>query len=132
MKRVFTVGVYDVLHIGHVKLFERARNLGDHLTVAVQDGDYVLKYKPDAKMVYSTDERVYMVHSVRFVDEVVLYKDVDSIVKEVDFDIFAVGPDQQHPGFQAAMRWCRENGREVIVLPRTEGFSSTKLREGIN
>ncbi len=132
MKRVFTVGVYDVLHIGHVKLFERARALGDHLTVAVQDGDYVQKYKPDAKMVYTTDERVYMVHSVRFVDDVVLYKDVDNIVKEVEFDIFAVGPDQQHTGFQSAMNWCRENGREVVTLPRTEGISSTKLREGIN
>lgn len=132
MKRVFTVGVYDVLHIGHVKLFERARALGDHLTVAVQDGDYVQKYKPDAKMVYTTDERLYMVHSVRFVDDVVLYKDVDNIVKEVEFDIFAVGPDQQHTGFQSAMNWCRENGREVVTLPRTEGISSTKLREGIN
>ena len=132
MKRVFTVGVYDVLHIGHVKLFERARALGDHLIVAVQDGDYVLKYKPDAKMVYTTSERMYMVRSVRFVDDVVLYKDVDTIVKEVDFDVFAVGPDQQHTGFLAAMRWCRENGREIVTLPRTEGISSTKLREGIN
>ena len=132
MKRVFTVGVYDVLHIGHVKLFERARALGDYLIVAVQDGDYVRKYKPEAKMLYTTDERVYMVGAVRYVDEVVLYRDVDSIVREVDFDVFAVGPDQQHAGFQAAMKWCREHGREVVTLPRTDGISSTQLRQGIN
>ena len=49
MKRVFTVGVYDLLHIGHVELFRRAREIGNHLTVAVQSSDVVLKYKPESR-----------------------------------------------------------------------------------
>jgi len=132
MKKIFTVGVYDLLHIGHIKLFEHAKQLGNHLIVAVQDADVVLRYKPNAKMVYSTNERIYMVRSIRYVDDVIVYRDVDTIVKEVDFDVFAVGPDQNHAGFQAAIQWCRDHGREVVVIPRTDGISSTQLREGLD
>lgn len=128
--KVLTVGVYDLLHIGHINLFRNARNLGDSLTVAVQESEVVLKYKPEAKLVYNTDERLYMVHSIRYVDEVITYRDVDEIVKQVDFDIFATGPDQTHPGFQRAFQWCREHGKQVVVVPRTEGISSTLLRAG--
>ena len=132
MKRVFTVGVYDLLHIGHVELFRRAKEIGDYLIVAVQCSDVVLKYKPESRLVYSTEERMYMVMSIRYVDCVVEYRDVDKIVEEVEFDVFVVGPDQCHEGFQRAMSWCREHGREVVVLPRTEGISSSWLKERIH
>ena len=60
IKRVLTVGVYDFIHIGHVNLFCRAKGLGDLLIVAVQESDYVSKFKPSANLVYSTEERMYM------------------------------------------------------------------------
>ena len=129
MKKVLTFGVYDMLHIGHMLLFKRAKALGDHLTVAVQDGDCILKYKPEAKMVYTTEERLYMVSAIRYVDEVVTYRDVDVDIQDIDFDVFAVGEDQKHAGFQRAMQWCRDHSKEVVVLTRTEGISSTMLRE---
>ena len=129
MKRVFTVGVYDLLHIGHINLFKKARALGDELTVAVQSDECILKYKPGTKMVNSTDERLFMVSSIRYVDHVVIYDDVDEIVKHVVFDIFAKGPDQTHEGFQRASQWCLDHGKQVVVIPRTEGISSTMLRE---
>lgn len=131
MKKILTVGVYDLLHIGHVEVFRRARRYGDYLIVAVQDSDVILKYKPEAKMLYSTEERCYMVKAVRYVDEVVVYRGVDDIVKEVDFDVFIKGPDQQHEGFKRAVAWCEANGKEVITLPRTEGISSSWLKETI-
>lgn len=129
MKKVLTFGVYDMLHIGHMLLFKRAKALGDYLIVAVQDGDCILKYKPGTEMVYSTDERLYMVSTIRYVDEVVTYRDVDVDIKDIDFDVFAVGEDQKHAGFQRAIQWCRDNGKEVVVLTRTEGISSTMLRQ---
>ncbi len=129
MKKVLTFGVYDMLHIGHMLLFKRAKALGDYLIVAVQDGDCILKYKPGTEMVYSTDERLYMVSTIRYVDEVVTYRDVDVDIKDIDFDVFAVGEDQKHAGFQRAIQWCRDNGKEVVVLTRTEGISSTMLRD---
>ncbi len=104
MKTVLTVGVYDMLHIGHILLFEHAKELGDKLIVAVQDGDYIQKYKPGVKMVYSTEERMYMVRSIKFVDEVVVYRDVDKDIQNIYFDVFAKGPDQTHAGFQRAAK----------------------------
>lgn len=133
MKTILTFGVYDMLHIGHILLFKHAKELYPNeecrLIVAVQDSDSILKYKPGTKMVYSTEERLYMVSTIRYVDEVMTYKDVDTDIQTIQFDVFAKGPDQVHQGFQNAMEWCKKNGKEVVVIPRTEGISSSMLRE---
>ena len=133
MKTILTFGIYDMLHIGHILLFKHAKELFPNeecsLIVAVQDGDFILKYKPGTKMVYSTEERLFMVSSIRWVDKVVTYKDVDVDIQKICFDVFAKGPDQQHAGFQRAVEWCKANDKEVVVIPRTEGISSTILRE---
>ena len=128
MKTVLTVGVYDLLHIGHIELFRKSRALGDRLVVAVQDSEYVKLFKPEANLVYSTEERCYMVKAIRYVDDVVVYTSADKIVHEVDFDIFAKGPDQNHEAFQKAEAYFRENGKQVVVLPRTKGISSSELK----
>ena len=116
-----------MLHIGHILLFKHAKECGDHLIVAVQDGECILKYKPGTNVVYSTEERLYMVSTIRYVDEVVTYKDVDVDIRNIDFDVFAKGPDQCHAGFRRAEQWCKAHGKEVVVIPRTEGISSSLL-----
>ena len=128
-RTILTVGVYDMLHIGHILLFKRAKELGDKLIVAVQDSDVILKYKPGTRMVYTTEERIFMVSTIKYVDEVIVYRDVDIDIQNIDFDVFAKGPDQIHEGFQRAVKWCEEHHKEVIVIPRTEGISSTMLRD---
>ena len=127
-KKVLTVGVYDLLHKGHVELYRRAKGLGDYLIVAAQDGDFILKYKPNAQVMNSTEDRKYMIKSIRYVDEVISYTDVDKIVQEVDFDIFVTGPDQCHSGFLRAINWCEDHGKEHIVLSRTDGISSSEIK----
>lgn len=133
MITILTFGVYDMLHIGHILLFKHIKELFPNqeckLIVAVQDGDSILKYKPGTKMVYSTEERMFMVSAVRWVDEVVIYNDVDIDIQKIDFDVFAKGPDQRHVGFQKAVAWCETNGKRVVTIPRTEGISSSMLRE---
>ena len=130
-KKVLTVGVYDLIHKGHIELYRRAKGLGDYLIVAAQDGDFILKYKPTAKVLNSTEDRKYMIKSIRYVDEVITYTDVDKIVQEVDFDVFVTGPDQCHDGFQRAIGWCEANGKEHIILGRTDGVSSSELKAKI-
>lgn len=127
--KVLTVGVYDILHIGHILMFKHAREYGDRLVVAVQESDYVLKYKPNAKLIYDTNERLFMVGAVKYVDEVITYRNVDEIVKNVMFDVFAVGPDQNHAGFQKAIEWVQKHNKKVVTIPRTEGVSSSILRD---
>lgn len=128
MKTVLTFGVFDILHIGHVLLFMRARELGDRLIVAVQHDDSILKYKPETQIVNSIEKRLFMVESLRYVDEVVTYNDVDEDIQTIDFNLLVVGGDQNHSGFQRAMEWCRTNGKEVVQLSRTEGISSSQMR----
>ena len=130
-RKVMTVGVYDLLHKGHVELYRRAKGLGDYLIVAAQDGDFILKYKPTAQVMNSTEDRKYMIKAIRYVDEVITYTDVDKIVQEVDFDVFVTGPDQIHAGFQRAIQWCEEHGKDHIVLGRTDGISSSELKAKI-
>ena len=131
MKRVLTFGVYDLLHLGHIKLFEHAKMYGDELIVAVQSGDYIKKYKPLSETYYSTEDRLYMVSSIKYVDRVIMYEDVDAAICNIDFDVFVKGPDQIHQGFQNAELWCLNNGKQVVTLPRTEDISSTLLKSSV-
>ena len=128
MKKVLTVGVFDYFHLGHLRLFERAKKLGDYLIVAVQDGEFILKYKPDANVLYDTQQRVDLVRALRVVDDVIVYENVDETIQKVDFDIFAIGGDQVHAGFQRAVKWCREHGKEVVRLERTPGICSSAIK----
>ena len=129
MIKVLTVGVYDYFHLGHLRLFENAKELGDYLIVAVQDVDFILKTKPNAKILYTTEQRKELVGALRVVDEVVGYTDVDAIVKMIDFDVFAIGEDQNHEGFQKAVEWCKEKGKKIVRMRRTPGISSSDIKQ---
>ena len=132
MKKVITVGVFDYFHLGHLRLFENAKKLGDYLIVAVQEGDCILKTKPDANVLYTTQQRIDLVRALRVVDEVMTYQDVDTTLPKVDFDIFAIGEDQTHAGFRRAVKWCEENGKEVVRLPRTPGICSSEIKKQLD
>lgn len=130
---VLTVGVFDLLHYGHFELFRRAKELageGGLLTVAVQEDSVVTKYKPQARLVYDWATREKMISALRYVDKVVPYVDIDESIKHIDFDVFAIGGDQVHAGFQRAVQWCEAHGKKVIRLSRTDGISSSQIREG--
>jgi len=129
-KKILTVGVYDLIHKGHVELFRKAKSLGDSLTVCVQDGDWVTRYK-ECQLLNTTAERCFMVASIRYVDNVEVYTDVYDTIKNLDFDVFVTGPDQCHEGFKNAITWCLEHGKEHVVIGRTEGISSSELKAKI-
>ena len=132
MTKVLTVGVYDYFHLGHLRLFKNARKLGDYLIVAVQDGNFILKTKPDAKVLYTTEQRKELVGALRVVDEVVTYTDIDVTIKNIDFDVFAIGEDQNHYGFQRAIKWCNEHGKRVVRMKRTPGICSSGIKRRLS
>lgn len=131
MKKVVTFGVYDYFHLGHLRLFKKAKALGDWLIVAVQEENCILKTKPNAQIMYTTQERQELVAALRVVDEVVTYTDVDETIKTLDFDIFAIGEDQNHAGFQRAIDWCNQNGKEVVRMKRTPGICSSEIKNSV-
>ena len=134
MKKVLTAGVFDYFHLGHLRFLEQAREQGDYLIVAVQDGECTKMYKPDQALFYSTEERMEMVSAIRFVDEVIEYKHINAeTIGELgaDFDVYCLGEDHVGPRFDAIERWCKNHGKEVARLKRTPGVSSTELRADV-
>lgn len=128
-KKVLTVGVFDFFHLGHLNVLEAAKKLGDYLIVAVHDDKLNIK---GVEFLYSLEDRMRIIDSLKCVDEVISYERVDTLLKKTKFDIFAYGPDQNHQYFQKAFEWCRQNNKELVMLNRTEGISSTRIREIIS
>lgn len=131
-KTAITFGVFDLLHFGHFELFRRIRELvGENgkVYVMLQIDEMIEKYKPGCKSVYDFATRQKMIETLRTVDKAIPYDVVGvDAVKDIGFDILVVGPEHTNERFQLLFKWCAENGKEVITLPRTDGISTTKLK----
>lgn len=129
MKKILTFGVFDYFHLGHLRLFKQCKNYAEYLIVAVQEEEWVLKYKPSAKMLYTTEERVEIIQSLSVVDEVCVYETVSvQTIEKIDFDILALGEDHTGKRFDEVEKWCERNNKAVVRLKRTEGISSTMIK----
>lgn len=126
MKKVLTVGVFDFFHLGHLNMLEQAKEHGDYIIVAVHDDKLNTK---GVDFLYSLEDRMRFVENIGFVDKVISYERVDTLMGKVDFDAFMHGPDQDHKYFKKAFKWCKDNEKELVVSKRTKGISSTRLRK---
>lgn len=130
MKKIITFGVYDYFHLGHLRLFKQCKEHGDYLIVAVQEGDFILKYKPEAKVLYSTAERLEMISALKIVDEVITYEVISpDFLSNIDFDVLALGEDHVAERWQKSAEWCLANGKEVVRLKRTQGICSSDIKK---
>lgn len=125
MKKIITYGTYDLLHQGHINLLRRAKELGDYLIVGVTSDSFD-RDRGKLNVRNNVLERVEAVKATGFADEVIiedyLGQKIDDIQK-YDIDIFAIGSDWKGK-FDYLSEYC-----QVVYLPRTEGISSTMLRE---
>ena len=122
--KILTFGVFDYFHIGHLNLFKQCKQHADYLIVAVQDGNFI-KYKPNAKILYSTSQLVEIIQSLRIVDEVIIYQSFTPItLSKIDFDILALGEDHIGTRFSEVEEWCIKNNKKVIRLKRTPGIKN--------
>lgn len=129
MKKILTFGVYDYFHLGHLRLFKQCKKHADYLIVAAQNGKYIKKFKPDASILYSTDERVEILEALRIVDQVIVYDTVCvETLEKIDFDILALGEDHIGARFDEITNWCNENGKTVVRLKRTPGIASSEIK----
>lgn len=109
------------------------KKIADYLIVAVQNEEYVLKYKPSARMLYSTEERVKILEGLRVVDEVYVYETVcPRTLEQIDFDILALGEDHRGGRFDEVVEWCNSHDKKVVRLKRTEGISSTIIKDKVD
>ena len=125
MTRVITYGTYDLLHQGHINLLRRAKELGDYLIVGVTSDSFD-RGRGKLNVRNNVLERVESVRATGFADEIIiedyLGQKIDDI-QRYDVDVFAIGSDWEGK-FDYLKEYC-----EVVYLPRTEGISSTQLRE---
>lgn len=132
MTKILTFGVYDYFHLGHLRLFKQCKEHADYLIVAIQNGDYILKYKPDAKVLYTTEERLEIIKELRLVDEVMVYDSLSiETLEKIDFDILALGEDHKGDRFNIAEEWCKKNNKKVVRLKRTPGICSSEIKKNI-
>ena len=133
MTKILTFGVYDYFHLGHLRLFKQCKEHADYLVVAVQDGEFIKKFKPEAKVLYSTEERVEILEGLRDVDKVVVYETVGvSALERIDFDILALGEDHRGGRFDEVENWCNEHGKKVVRLKRTPGICSSEIKNTLS
>ncbi len=132
-KTAITFGVFDLLHFGHFELFRHIRELvGENgkVYVMLQIDESIAKYKPGCRSVYDFETRRKMIETLRTVDKAIAYDAVGvEAVKDIPFDVLVVGPEHTNERFQRLFKWCSAHGKAVVTLPRTEGISTSLLKE---
>ena len=128
MKRILTYGTFDLLHYGHIRLLQRAKALGDYLIVALSTDEFnEIKGK---KAYHNYETRKKMLEAIRYVDLVIPEQNWEqkiSDVKRYEVDIVVMGSDWAGSDkFDYLQDYC-----EVVYLDRTEGISTTKIKEDL-
>jgi len=127
MKTVITYGTFDLFHVGHLRLLQRAKSLGDRLIVAVSTDDFnSIKGK---KSIIPFEQRAEIVSNVKCVHLVIpemSWEQKLEDIKKYGVDIFVMGDDWKGK-FDNLKEYC-----QVVYLPRTEGISSSQIRETLS
>lgn len=126
LRRVLTYGTYDLLHYGHVRLLQRAAELGDYLIVALSTDEFNATKGKDS--FYSYEVRREMLESIRYVDLVIPEERWEQKADDVEryhVDVVVMGSDWEgDPRFESLRDRC-----EVVYLDRTQGISTTDVKK---
>ena len=126
----FTSGVFDLFHIGHLNVLKNSKSYCDKLVVAVST-DELVGYK-NKKAVIPFEERFAIISSIKYVDEVVVQKDLNKfkLWEQVKFDVMFVGDDWKGtPSWIEYEKKFKNIGVDVIYFPYTKGTSSTLINQ---
>lgn len=127
MRVGITFGTFDLLHVGHINILERAKQVCDYLVVGVST-DQLSMAKKDVPPVYSQDERLKIVSSLRVVDYAFFEESLEQkpeYIRRFNADVLVMGQDWAGK-FDHLREMC-----EVLYLPRTPHISTTQVRAEI-
>ena len=133
-KKGYTAGVFDMFHIGHLNILKKAKEQCDYLVVAVTTDELCQKRKNKLPIINFKD-RVEIVKSIRYVDEVVAQKDMGkyNAVKNLNCDVIFVGSDWKNTeAWNELEKKLKKINVDVVYFDYTSGISSTILRNKIN
>lgn len=129
MKRVITYGTFDLLHYGHINLLRRAKALGDYLVVVLSTDEFNWNQK-QKKCYFTYEQRKALLESIRYVDLVIPetnWEQKKTDVHEYHIDTFVMGDD-----WKGKFDFLRDEGVEVVYLPRTPEISTTQIKNDLN
>ena len=129
MKRVITYGTFDLLHYGHINLLRRARALGDYLIVALSTDEFN-RVEKNKKCYFSYEERKLLLESIRYVDLVIPEENWEQ--KRTDVHLYRVDTFVMGDDWVGRFDFLKEEGCEVIYLPRTPEISTTQIKQDLN
>ena len=127
MKKVITYGTFDLLHVGHINLLRRAKAMGDYLLVVLSTDEFNAGKHKEAY--HSYEDRKIILEAIKYVDEVIPEVSWDQKISDVvdnNIDVFVMGNDWEGK-FDFLKDYC-----EVVYLPRTEGISTTKIKNDLH
>ncbi len=127
----YTQGVYDMFHVGHLNILEKAKEQCDILVVGVNTDSLVESYKHKMPVINESN-RKRIVESLKVVDEVILTETLDKVQihKQIKFDAVFIGDDWKGSArWEKAKKNLAEVGVDVVFLPYTKDVSSTILRQ---
>ena len=130
---VYTVGTFDLLHVGHLGLLEFCRTLGDVVIVGVASDRVVNSYKPNVPVI-PLDQRVEMLEALRCVDIVRPYHKLEytSACKELDVDIFVIGEDWGKKSHNLEVEsYLKNKGKKIIQVMYNPRTSSTAIKQDV-
>jgi cytidyltransferase-like protein len=130
---VYTVGTWDLLHVGHVALLEYCKTLGDVVAVGVASDDVVNIYKPNVPVV-PLNHRVEMLEALRCVDIVRPYHELEYVsgCKELNVDIFVIGEDWGSKRHNLDVEsYLEAAGKQIVKVCYSPLTSSTKIKQRV-
>lgn len=129
MKKVFVNGTFDVLHIGHLSLFQYAKSLGDCVIVAIDSDERVKEKKGPSRPINCLLDRAFMLSNISTIDEVRTFdsdKELEELVEYYKPDIMVVGSDWKDKPVIGS-----QHAKELKFFDRIDGYSSTKIIQSI-
>lgn len=130
MKNIWTNGCYDILHIGHIRLFEFAKSLGDKLIVGIDADNRIKKSKGNNRPINNQEFRKEILQAVKFIDEVYIFYTDDelcNLIKQNNIDIIVVGSDYKYKNVIGS-----QFSKDIVFFPKTIDISTSKIYESHN
>ncbi|MDQ6989412.1 MAG: adenylyltransferase/cytidyltransferase family protein [Mariprofundaceae bacterium] len=127
---VYTVGTFDLLHVGHLALLEYCASLGDTVAVGVAADEVVQLYKPNVPVV-PLEQRIQMLLALSCVDIALSYHELDyiAVCKQVKADIFVIGEDWgKKPHNEGVENYLKSQGKQIVQVQYHPKTSSTKIK----
>ncbi|MCF6251441.1 MAG: adenylyltransferase/cytidyltransferase family protein [Methylococcaceae bacterium] len=130
---VYTVGTFDLLHVGHLALLKYCASLGNTVAVGIASDEVVKLYKPNIPVI-PLEQRIEMLQALRCVNIVLPYHELDylSVCQKVKADIFVIGEDWgRKPHNQDVENYFNVQGKRVVQIKYNPRTSSTKIKQNV-